>query len=90
MEKAGPTKLDKPLRSRPSPLVSKGGDAKWRKPEPRKEINSGNDCSPKWELPYTSPNNTANYQLRDELDELRMMVVRNAQPQAHLLFRVTY
>ena len=29
----------------------------------KKEINSGNNRSPKWELPHTPPNNTANQQL---------------------------
>ena len=46
--------------------------------------------SPKWGASYTPHNNTANQQLIDKLAELRKMVVRNAQPQARPLFRVTY
>ncbi|KAM1790318.1 hypothetical protein ACFX12_034401 [Malus domestica] len=85
-----PTKADKPPPYRPPPLASKGGEAQWRKPEVRNEINSGNDRSPKWGLSHTLPNNTANQQLRDELTKFRRMVVRNAQPQARPLFKVTY
>ncbi|KAM1169159.1 hypothetical protein ACFX19_031517 [Malus domestica] len=88
--KGVPTKPDKPLPYRPLSLASNGGDARWRKPEPSKETFSGNDRSPKWEPPHTLPNNTAHQQLKDELAELRRMVVRNAQPQAHSLFRITY
>ncbi|KAM1329105.1 hypothetical protein ACFX2F_013304 [Malus domestica] len=82
--------MDKPPPYRPSPLANKGGGARWRKPEPKKETFSGNDCSPKWELPHTPHSNIANQQLRNELAELRMMIVQNAQPQAHPLFRITY
>ena len=45
--KGEPTKADKPPSYRPPPLASKGGDAKWKKLEPRKEIFLGNDRSSK-------------------------------------------
>ncbi|KAM1814915.1 hypothetical protein EV2_028993 [Malus domestica] len=75
------TKMDKPLPYRPPLLTNKGGERKWRKPEPNKEVNSGNNHSPRWEpRPRSPPSNGANQQIRDELADLRRMVVRNAQP----------
>ena len=80
----------KPPHYRPPPLVDKEGETRRRQPEPKKKTFSGNDCSPKWGPPCTPHNNAANQQYRNELTELRRMVVHNAQPQAHPLFRITY
>ncbi|KAM1626783.1 hypothetical protein ACFXTN_013742 [Malus domestica] len=41
------TTSDKPPPYRPPPMVNKGGRSNWRKPEPRREANAGNDRSPK-------------------------------------------
>ncbi|KAM1750648.1 hypothetical protein ACFX11_008863 [Malus domestica] len=75
--KGEPTKVDKPPPFRSPPLAIKGGYAKWKQPDPKKETFSGNDHSPKWGASYTPYNNTVNQQLRNELAELRMMVAQN-------------
>ncbi|KAM1326576.1 hypothetical protein ACFX14_011104 [Malus domestica] len=82
---------DKPSPYRPPPMVSKGGGSNWRKPEPRREVNAGNDRSPKIESAILGHNdNSATQQLREEFAELRRTVTQNAQPRARPVFRITY
>ena len=89
--KGEPTRIDKPSPYRPPLMATRERESRWRKPDTRNEANSGNDRGPRWDLrPHTPPNNAANQQIRDELAELRRMVVRNAQPQPHPLFRIAY
>ncbi|KAM1610378.1 hypothetical protein ACFXTN_020785 [Malus domestica] len=85
------TTRGKPLPYRPPSLVNKGRrEAKWRQPDIHSEAFLGIDHGSKWETFYPPYNNMANQQLRNELVELRMMVVPNCQPQARLMFRITY
>ncbi|KAM2877073.1 hypothetical protein COP2_020019 [Malus domestica] len=55
-----PSAAGKPLPYRPSPLANKGGDARWRQPEPKNEAFSSNEHSPKWGRFYTPHNKAAN------------------------------
>ncbi|KAM2913709.1 hypothetical protein COP2_044331 [Malus domestica] len=74
------TTSDKPPPYRPPPMVNKGGGSNWRKLEPRREANAGNDRSPKIESTILGHNdNIATQQLREELAELRRTVTQNAQ-----------
>ncbi|KAM1169133.1 hypothetical protein ACFX19_031494 [Malus domestica] len=89
--KEGTITSDKPPPYRPPPLANKGWGTNWRKPEPRREAGAGNDRSPKIESALIGhDDNSATQQLREELAELRRTVAQNAQPQARLVFRVTY
>ncbi|KAM2901311.1 hypothetical protein FF1_007309 [Malus domestica] len=85
------TASDKPPPYRPPPMVNKGGGSNWRRPEPRREANAGNDRSPKIGSAILGYNdNLATQQLREELAELRRTVTQNAQPRARPVFRITY
>lgn len=87
-----PPIVTKPHPYTPPPMANKGGiESNWRQPETMLEMLVYTENSPKQEgVSMSLPNNAANQQCRNEVADLGRLIMQNAQPSTHPIFRITY